>query len=101
MRSPSFWSAYGVDKGGSKKIGILIEDTGWGVPAIEDLKAALKTRNLEPVSVDKMKVGDAISPRRCCAPRIAEAETILTIRQHGPRWPTPLRPATRSATSPR
>ena len=31
---------------------------GWGVPAIADLQAALKS-NLEPASVDKMKVGDS------------------------------------------
>jgi branched-chain amino acid transport system substrate-binding protein len=50
---------YGLDKLGAKKFGILNEDTGWGVPAIDDLKAALKARNLEPASVDKMKVGDS------------------------------------------
>src|SRR6478752_1555310 len=47
---------YGLDKAGSKKFAILNEDTGWGVPAIADLQAALKARNLESASADKMKV---------------------------------------------
>src|SRR4051794_41603740 len=50
---------YAQDKLGAKSFAILNEDTGWGVPAIDDLRAALKTRNLEPASVDKMKVGDS------------------------------------------
>ena len=33
---------YGQDKAGGKKFAILNEDSGWGVPAIADLQAALK-----------------------------------------------------------
>jgi branched-chain amino acid transport system substrate-binding protein len=74
-----FLVAYGVDKGGSKKIGILVEDTGWGVPAIDDLKAALKAHNLEPVSVDKLKVGDVDFTPQVQRASKAEADTILTF----------------------
>jgi branched-chain amino acid transport system substrate-binding protein len=62
---------YAQDKLGAKSFAILNEDTGWGVPAIDDLRAALKTRNLEPASVDKIKSETVISRRRCCAPRTA------------------------------
>jgi branched-chain amino acid transport system substrate-binding protein len=69
---------YALDKLGAKKFGILNEDTGWGVPAIGDLQAALKARNLEPVSVDKMKVGDADFTAQMLRAKNAEADTILS-----------------------
>jgi branched-chain amino acid transport system substrate-binding protein len=70
---------YGLDKAGSKQFGILVEDTGWGVPAIEDLKAALKARGLEAVSIDKVKVGDAdFTPQMLRASK-AGADTIATF----------------------
>jgi branched-chain amino acid transport system substrate-binding protein len=70
---------YGLDKVGSKKLAILNEDTGWGVPAIADLQTALKGRNLEPVSVDKMKVGDTDFTPQMLRAKNAEADTILTF----------------------
>jgi branched-chain amino acid transport system substrate-binding protein len=69
---------YASDKLGAKKFGILNEDTGWGVPAIGDLQAALKHRNLEPASVDKMKVGDADFTAQMLRAKNAEADTILS-----------------------
>ena len=69
---------YALDKLGAKKFGILNEDTGWGVPAIGDLQAALKARNLEPVSVDKMKVGDADFTAQMLRAKNADADTILS-----------------------
>ena len=69
---------YALDKLGAKKFGILNEDTGWGVPAIGDLQAALKHRNLEPASVDKMKVGDADFTAQMLRAKNAEADTILS-----------------------
>jgi branched-chain amino acid transport system substrate-binding protein len=74
-----FLVGYAVEKAGSKKIGIVVEDTGWGVPAIEDLKAALKTRNLEAVSVDKLKVGDVDYTAQMQRASNAEADTIVTF----------------------
>jgi branched-chain amino acid transport system substrate-binding protein len=70
---------YGIDKVGAKKFAILNEDTGWGVPAIGDLQAALKSRSLEPVSVDKMKVGDSDFTPQMLRAKNAEADTILTF----------------------
>ena len=70
---------YSIDNGGAKKVGILVEDTGWGVPASEDIKAALKARNLEPVSLDKMKVGDTDFTPQMQRAREAGADTILTF----------------------
>ena len=70
---------YGLDKAGSKKLAILNEDTGWGVPAVADLQTALKSRNLEPVSVDKMKVGDSDFTPQMLRAKNAEADTILTF----------------------
>jgi branched-chain amino acid transport system substrate-binding protein len=69
---------YGQDKAGGKRFAILNEDTGWGVPAIEDLRAALKGRNLEPVSADKMKVGDTDFTPQMLRAKNAGADTILT-----------------------
>lgn len=70
---------FSLDKAGAKKPGILVEDTGWGVPAITDLQTALKARNLEPAAVDKMKVGDTdFTPQILRASR-ADADTILTF----------------------
>jgi branched-chain amino acid transport system substrate-binding protein len=69
---------YGQAKAGGKKFAILNEDTGWGVPGIEDLRAALKGRNLEPVSADKMKVGDTDFTPQMLHAKNAEADTILT-----------------------
>ncbi|MBN9440692.1 ABC transporter substrate-binding protein [Bosea sp. (in: a-proteobacteria)] len=70
---------YGLDKVGSKQFGILVEDTGWGVPAIEDLKAALKARGLEAVSIDKVKVGDADFTPQILRASKAGADTIATF----------------------
>jgi len=72
-----FLVSYG-QKAGGKNFGILNEDTGWGVPAIDDLKAALKARNLESVSTDKMKVGDADFTAQMLRAKNADADTILT-----------------------
>jgi branched-chain amino acid transport system substrate-binding protein len=74
-----FLVSYGMDKAGSKKFAILNEDTGWGVPAIADLQAALKSRNLEPASVDKMKVGDSDFTPQMLRAKNAGADTILTF----------------------
>src|SRR5262249_49626409 len=57
----------------------LDEGPGWGVPAIGDLQAALKARNLEPVSADKMKVGDSDFTPQMLRAKNAEADTILTF----------------------
>ncbi|HLN08098.1 MAG TPA: ABC transporter substrate-binding protein [Xanthobacteraceae bacterium] len=73
-----FLVGYAQDKLGAKRLGILNEDTGWGVPAIEDLRAALKARNLDPVSVDKMKVGDADFTPQMLRAKDAEADTLLS-----------------------
>lgn len=70
---------YAVDKLGAKRLGILNEDTGWGVPAIENLRAALKARNLQPVSVDKMKVGDTDFTPQMLRAKDAGADTLLTF----------------------
>jgi branched-chain amino acid transport system substrate-binding protein len=70
---------YAEDKLGAKKLAILNEDTGWGVPAIGDLEAALKARNLAPVAVDKMKVGDADFTPQMLRAKNAEADTILSF----------------------
>ena len=70
---------YAEDKLGAKKLAILNEDTGWGVPAIADLEAALKARNLAPVAVDKMKVGDADFTPQMLRAKNAEADTILSF----------------------
>lgn len=73
-----FLVSYGLDKLSAKKFGILNEDTGWGVPAIDDLKAALKGRNLEPASVDKMKVGDSDFTPQMLRAKNAGADIIAT-----------------------
>jgi branched-chain amino acid transport system substrate-binding protein len=73
-----FLVTYGQKVGG-KRFGILNEDTGWGVPAIEDLRAALKARNLEPASADKMKVGDSEFTPQMLRARDGGADTILTF----------------------
>ena len=70
---------YGQDKLGAKSFAILNEDTGWGVPAIDDLRAALKTRNREPASVDKMKVGDSDFTPQMLRAKNGGADTILTF----------------------
>ena len=70
---------YALDKLGSKKIGILNEDTGWGVPAIEDLKAALSARGMEPASVDKMKVGDSDFTPQMLRAKDAGVDAIVTF----------------------
>ena len=84
VRSPSFWSLTVLrTKGGSKKIGILeVEDTAAGAFRRSRIfKAALKTHNLDPVSVDKVKVGDVdFTPQMQRASK-AEAETILSLHQ--------------------
>jgi branched-chain amino acid transport system substrate-binding protein len=70
---------YGLDKVGTKKFAILNEDSGWGVPAIDDLKAALKSRNLEPVAVDKMKVGDTDFTPQMLRAKNSGADTIASF----------------------
>jgi branched-chain amino acid transport system substrate-binding protein len=70
---------YGLDKAGSKKFAILNEDTGWGVPAIADLQAALKGRNLEPVAADKMKVGDSDFTPQMLRAKNGGADTIVSF----------------------
>ncbi len=74
-----FLVTYALDKVGAKKIGVLVEDTGWGVPASEDIRAALKARNMEPVSVDKMKVGDTDFTPQMQRASQAGADAILTF----------------------
>ena len=69
---------YAQDKLAAKRFGILNEDTGWGVPAIDDLQSAMKARHTEPVSVDKMKVGDADFTPQMLRAKNAEADTILS-----------------------
>ena len=70
---------YGTDKLGGKRIAVLNEDTGWGVPAIDDLKAALKTRGLEAVAVDKMKVGDSDFTPQMLRAKNANADVVATF----------------------
>src|SRR5262249_6791109 len=74
-----FLVQYGADKLGTKRFAILNEDTGWGVPAIEDLRAALKGRNLEPVAGDKMKVGDTDFTPQMLRAKNAGADIIATF----------------------
>ncbi len=74
-----FLVTYGLDKLGSKKFGILNEDSGWGVPAIADLQAALKERGLEPASSDKMKVGDSDFTPQVLRAKNAGVDTIVTF----------------------
>lgn len=74
-----FLVSYGLKKAGAKKFAILNEDTGWGVPAIADLQAALKSHNLEPASVDKLKVGDSDFTPQMLRAKNAGADTILTF----------------------
>jgi branched-chain amino acid transport system substrate-binding protein len=70
---------YGTDKLGGKRIAVLNEDTGWGVPAIDDLKAALKARGLEAVAVDKMKVGDSDFTPQMLRAKNANADVVATF----------------------
>jgi len=70
---------YGLDKVGGKKFAILNEDTGWGVPAIADLQAALKEKGLEPASADKMKVGDSDFTPQMLRAKNAGADTVLSF----------------------
>ena len=72
-----FLVSYG-QKAGGKKFGILNEDTGWGVPAIADLQAALKEKGLEPASSDKMKVGDSDFTPQMLRAKDAGADTLLS-----------------------
>ena len=74
-----FLVSYGQEKVGGKSFAILNEDTGWGVPAIDDLRAALKGRNLEPASADKMKVGDSEFTPQMLRAKNGGADTILTF----------------------
>ncbi|MCE3246855.1 MAG: transporter substrate-binding protein [Geminicoccaceae bacterium] len=74
-----FLVSYGQEKVGGKSFAILNEDTGWGVPAIDDLRVALKGRNLEPASVDKMKVGDSEFTPQMLRAKNGGADTILTF----------------------
>src|SRR5262249_42260176 len=74
-----FLVQYGADKLATRKFAILNEDTGWGVPAIEDLKAALKGRNMEPVAVDTRKVGDTDFTPQMLRAKNAGANIIATF----------------------
>ena len=74
-----FLVSYGQDKVGGKKFAILNEDSGWGVPAIADLQAALKERKLEPASADKMKVGDSDFTPQMLRAKNGGADTILSF----------------------
>ena len=74
-----FLVSYALDKTGGKKLAILNEDTGWGVPAIADLQAALKEKGLEPASADKMKVGDSDFTPQMLRAKNAGADTILSF----------------------
>ena len=49
------------------------------MPAIADLQAALKARNLESASADKMKVGDSDFTPQMLRAKNAGADTILTF----------------------
>ncbi len=68
-----------VEKLGINKIGILNEDTGWGVPAIDDTNAALKKLGLAAVSVDKLKVGETDFTAQMARAKEAGAEGIVTF----------------------
>ena len=68
-----------MDKAGGTKFAILNEDSGWGVPAVADLQAALKARNLEPASADRMKVGDSDFTPQMLRAKNAGADTILSF----------------------
>jgi branched-chain amino acid transport system substrate-binding protein len=70
---------YGMGKVGGKKFAVLNEDTGWGVPAIADLEAALKEKGLAPASTDKMKVGDSDFTPQMLRAKNAGADTILSF----------------------
>ena len=74
-----FLVKYGMDNAGGKKFAVLNEDTGWGVPAIADLEAALKEKGLEPASTDKMKVGDSDFTPQMLRAKNAGADTILSF----------------------
>lgn len=74
-----FLVKYGIDKAGGKKFAVLNEDTGWGVPAIADLEAALKEKGLAPASADKMKVGDSDFTPQMLRAQNAGADTILSF----------------------
>lgn len=74
-----FLVRWAVEKLKTEKIGILNEDTGWGVPAIDDVKAALEKVGLEPTSVDKMKVGDTDFTAQMLRAKDAGTEAIVTF----------------------
>jgi branched-chain amino acid transport system substrate-binding protein len=74
-----FLVRWAVEKLNVEKIGILNEDTGWGVPAIDDVEAALKTVGLEPSSVDKMKVGDTDFTAQMLRAKDGGSEAIVTF----------------------
>lgn len=75
----NFLVDWSIDKLGAKKLGILNEDTGWGVPAIDDLKAAMKGRGIEPVSADKVKVGETDFTPQMLRAKQAGAEVLTTF----------------------
>lgn len=74
-----FLVRWATEKLGKTKIGILNEDTGWGVPAIEDVKAALQKKNLEPTSVDKVKVGEPDFTAQMLRARSGGSEVLVTF----------------------
>jgi branched-chain amino acid transport system substrate-binding protein len=49
---------YAYDKLGFRKIGILIENTGWGEGGRVDAVGRLKELKLEPVAIEKFNLGD-------------------------------------------
>jgi branched-chain amino acid transport system substrate-binding protein len=74
-----FLVRWAVEKLNMEQIGILNEDTGWGVPAIEDVQAALDQMGLQPASVDKMKVGDTDFTAQMLRAKDAGCEAIVTF----------------------
>jgi branched-chain amino acid transport system substrate-binding protein len=74
-----FLVRWSVEKLNMQKIGILNEDTGWGVPAIDDVTAALANVGLEPTSVDKVKVGDTDFTAQMLRAKDAGTEAIVTF----------------------
>lgn len=74
-----FLVRWATEKLGKENIGILNEDTGWGVPAIDDLRAALSQKGLEPTSVDKVKVGDTDFTAQMLRAKEAGSEVLATF----------------------
>ena len=74
-----FLVEYGIKNLNSKNISIIVEDTGWGVPAIDDINAALALHDMKAASTDKLKVGDTDFTPQMLRARDANADTIVTF----------------------